>query len=73
MDQSFLLWLALESYNKNFMLSFNCDMCLALAEAKCYETEKIDVVSSKKHVRTAIFSVINHCKVFWLKILLVPL
>jgi hypothetical protein len=29
-------------------MSFNCDMCLALAEAKCYEAEKIDVVSSKK-------------------------
>jgi hypothetical protein len=48
-------------------------MCLALAEAKCYETEKIDVVSSKKQVKTTIFSVINHFKVLGLKIPLIPL
>jgi len=33
---------------------------------------KIDVASSKKQVRTTIFSVLNHSKVFLLKIFLVP-
>ena len=46
---------------------------LRLQRQNVMKQRKIDVVSSKKQVRTAIFSVINHCKVFWLKILLVPL